>query len=428
VLLQAVAIFDDIPVLQDLSDDAQNVMARLLLLALTLILILFLRRTLTWAMVKPLRRVTGRTENNRDEEVLDAVMLPMRYFVIAAALLISVRILNTGDALTEVVSALGRTFIIVGIAVLLYRLVGVFAPSSNRLFSITGLTIQDRLLPFIRTAVKIFIIVLALLIIVQEWGYDANGLIAGLGIGGLAISLAAQDSLANLFGFVAIVGDRPFDVGEYIVFPDGDGIVEHVGIRSTRVRRLDQALITVPNRKLADNAILNWSTLSKRRIDFVLGVTYSTDSSQMRVLLHQIREMLKSRPAVDPESVVVYFINFGDSSLDILVRAYVLIQDWGEFTAEREQVNLEVMDIVAQLGLSVAFPSRSLYLETMPDMLTDMLVSRIASERGMVQGGKEDIKLPPEEIKRLEAEAREAEEKGTHSTGDTEQDLPDDVK
>src|SRR5262249_35855949 len=132
---------------------------------------------------------------------------------------------------------------------------------------------------------KLLFIVLAVLVIVQEWGYDPSGLIAGLGIGGLAISLAAQDTVKNLFGFTTIVGDQPFTVGDFIKTADVEGTVEHVGVRSTRIRRQDQAYVTVPNSVLANSAILNWSRLSKRWIDMTLRITYDASRSDILKLL-----------------------------------------------------------------------------------------------------------------------------------------------
>lgn len=367
---------ENIPLLNNLSSDMQNVILRLCALVLAIVLIVVLRRVLTWALVRPLRKLTSRNGATRDDEILDALILPMRYLVIAAALLVSIRILGAGDAISTLVERFARTLVIIAVLLTIYRLIDIFMPSSNRLFAITGLSIQERLLPFLRTAIKLVILAIGTVIVIQEWGYDVSGLIAGIGIGGLAISLAAQDTIANLFGFTAIVGDRPFDVGEYIVTPDVEGSVEHVGIRSTRVRRLDQALVTVPNNKLANSAILNWSRLQKRRIDMNLGVTYDASSEDMRLLLHRIREMLSARETVMPDSVVVYFVEFGDSSLNILVRCYVNIADWGAFTAEKELIYLEIMDIVKELGMSVAFPSRSLYIENLPDLALNVEAAR----------------------------------------------------
>jgi MscS family membrane protein len=191
--------------------------------------------------------------------------------------------------------------------------------------------------------------------------------VASFGVIGLAFSLAAKDTAANVFGFTAIVSDNPFQVGDFIVTGDFSGIVEHVGVRSTRVRKLDQSLVTVPNSKLTDAAVTNWSRLSKRRLDFYIGLTYATTAVQMRECLNRLREMLREREHIDPETVQVFFAEFADSALSVRVIASVLIQDWGEYMAEAEAIYLEIMELVESLGLGFAFPSRSVYIETLPE-------------------------------------------------------------
>jgi MscS family membrane protein len=191
-----------------------------------------------------------------------------------------------------------------------------------------------------------------------------SGLVAGLGLGGLAFSLAAQDTVKNLFGFTTIVGDRPFVVGDFIKTPDVEGTVEHVGVRSTRIRQQDQAYVTVPNSTLANSAILNWSRLSKRWVNMTLRITYDADREHIEQLLERLREMLKSREHVDSDTVLVRLINFGDFGMENLVRCYITLADWGEFTQERESINLEILKIVEELGLHIAFPGRPVYVGT----------------------------------------------------------------
>lgn len=362
-------MIDQIPILHDLPAGWRELAARLLLIVLVFVLAGVLRRVLTWIIVRPLRRLAQRSQFEYDDLILKTVSLPIRYLVFALAIGVGLEVLAVGDNLDAFIANVARSLVIFALLLLLYRTIDLLAANSRRLVAVTGIEIEERLLPFVRTAVKLVVISIGIVIILQEWGYNVSGLIAGFGLGGLAFSLAAQDTVSNLFGFTAIVSDNPFDVGEFIKTPDVEGIVEHVGLRSTRVRQLDQAVVYVPNNKLANSPVLNWSRLSKRRIDFVLGVTYDSSSGQLRVLLHRLRAMLKAQETIDPESVVVYFINFGSSSLDILVRAYVLIAGWAEFTAEKERLMLDIMDIVRDLGMSVAFPSTSIYVENLPEIL-----------------------------------------------------------
>ena len=170
-----------------------------------------------------------------------------------------------------------------------------------------------------------------------------------------------------MFGFAAIVSDNPFKVGDFIRTPDITGIVENVGVRSTRVRQLDQALITVPNNALTDAVVVNLSRMEKRRLDVTLTFTYSTTAQQMRDVVQRIRELLESTEDVDPETVIVHFVDFSASSLDVRVICQVLLPDFREFTAKKEAVFLEIMAIVESLGIDFAFPSQSLYIESTPE-------------------------------------------------------------
>ncbi len=353
-------------ILDQLSSDAQVVLARVLLVLLALLIIWMVRSALRWLIVRPLRRMAERTSGQADEALLNAVIVPVRLVIIAFAVVISGWILEVGAELSSFLENLARMLFVIAATLMAYQLIDIFALSSRRLFSVTGLTIEERLIPFLRVAAKLILLIVGFLVVLAVWEFDISGLIAGIGLGGLAFSLAAQDTLSNLFGFTAIVGDRPFNVGDYIKTPDVEGVVEHVGLRSTQVRQLDQAVVFIPNNKLAQSTILNWSRLVKRRVDYTLGVTYETTSAQMRELLERLRDMLRAHPTVDPQSVQVYFMGFGDSALNVLVRAYVWKADWGEFHLEQEKVNLAVMDIVETMGLNIAFPSRTVYVEGMP--------------------------------------------------------------
>lgn len=376
----------DIPLLNQLPPNVQDLIVRLLLVVLALFFLIIVRQVLVWLIVRPLRALTARTSHQADDALLEASIVPARILVLAAGLFISAMILNANYQFVE---HLVRSLVIIAVVLLFYRLIDIFGLSSVRLFNFTGIVIEERLIPFLRVTGKLILFAIAIVMIIQEWGYDISGLVAGIGLGGLAFSLAAQDTLSNLFGFTAIVGDSPFNVGDYIKTPDVEGTVEHVGVRSTQVRQLDQALVTIPNSKLAQSAILNWSRLSKRRVDYTLGMTYDTTSNQMRVLLDRIRLLLNGFETVEAKSIQVFFVNFGENSLDILIRCYIWKSDWAEFQYEKEKINLAIMDIVEQMKLDIAFPSRSIYIENLPDVedpadnLVEMLTPR---EKAIIRG------------------------------------------
>ncbi len=356
--------------LESLPIATRVALARILLVILAFGVIWLLRSLLIWLLSKPLENLLKRAGHaDLDDSVRHIINRPSGYLLFALALDIGARFLEVDASIMDFVHHVSRTLVIVAVAAIIYGFVDVTVFSRRRLFLLTGLAVDEALIPFIRTGVKLLAWVLALVIIIQVWGYDVSGLIAGLGIGGLAISLAAQETLSNIFGFATIVSDRPLVVGEYVKTPDVEGIIERVGLRSTRVRQLDQAVVTVPNSKMASSTILNWSRLAKRQINLTLGVTYATTPDQMEALLEGLRTMLKQRETVDPDSVVVYFIEFGGSALNVLIRCYVNFSDWGAFTAEKEKILLEIMRVVQHANLQIAFPSRSIYIENVSDGL-----------------------------------------------------------
>lgn len=351
---------------RQLPPDVTNNILRVLLAVLVLLLAWLMRRLLTWIIVAPLRRMTRGTRYEGVGMLVDVVTPSVRLLVIVVGILIGAAILEVDYETVVFLRNLIRTLIILAAFAAVYNLIDVLAPSSPRLFRLTGLTIPERLLPFARTASKLTLVVLALVIMLGEWGYDVSGLIAGAGLAGLAFSLAAQDTIANLFGFTTIVGDQPFVVGEFIKTPDVEGTVEHVGVRSTRIRQPNQAYVTIPNSKLAQSVILNWSRLSKRWLDLTLQITNPSSNEQVQGLIDRTRDMLLERELVQKDSVLVNFVDFGDSGLKILVRCYILLPSWADYTAEKERIYLEIMKIVEDLELAIAFPGRSVYIENAP--------------------------------------------------------------
>jgi MscS family membrane protein len=328
---------------------------------------LYLFRLLLARLVRPrLARLAGRTNTNVDDLILNSIVVPFRLVLLAIGIAVVASAFSADGQMPPFVVHLTRTLIIIAIFLFVSRLVGVITRSARLLLTLTGLSIEERLLPFIRNGLRILVGILAFVVILQEWQFDVGGLIAGLGLSGLGVALASQDLAANLFGFTTIIGDEPLREGEYIVTVDVAGIVEHIGFRSTRIRQLDQSLVTVPNGKLSNSVVTNWSRLVKRRLDMTIGVTYGTSSAQMRALLQRLDDVLKAREAVDPTSVMVFFSNFGNSSLDVRLIAFIGIADWFAFNVEVQEISLEIMDVVEEMGLSFAFPSRSLYVEQLP--------------------------------------------------------------
>lgn len=215
-------------------------------------------------------------------------------------------------------------------------------------------------------------IMLGVVMVAKEWDYDITAFIASLGIGAMAIAFAAKDSLANVFGSIVIITERPFVVGDWISANNVEGIVEKVSFRSTCIRTFYQELVYVPNNLLSNTSITNYTQRQKYRIQFLLGVTYSTTREQLQNVCQQIRQLCEQMDDIYNEGFDVNFFEFGDSSLNIRIVCYAKVPENTQnyalknsmYHKIRERFNLEVMRILEENGVSCAFPSRSIYFET----------------------------------------------------------------
>ena len=219
-------------------------------------------------------------------------------------------------------------------------------------------------------AIKILFMFIGAAAILDVWGIEIGPILAGLGLFGLAGALAAQDLLKNLLSGVLILAERRFQVGDWIRV-DGvvEGTVETIGFRSTAVRQFDKALVQVPNAALADNAVINYSEMTHRRIYWKIGVIYGTTVDQLRFIRDQIEAYILNGDdfAKPPEvSTFVRIDSFGDSSIDIMVYCFTKTTVWGEWLAVKERLAYRIKEIVQEAGSDFAFPSTSIYLESFP--------------------------------------------------------------
>jgi MscS family membrane protein len=222
---------------------------------------------------------------------------------------------------------------------------------------------DDQLVPFLRDILKIFVyIILFLAFLSQIFQINIAALVAGLGVGGIAIALASKDSLENLLGSFTIFLDKPFAVGDLVNIDGITGTIERVGIRSTRIRTLDKSYVTVPNKKLTESNLDNLTLRSQRRARFYVGLTYNTHPDQVRAIVQDIRTLLDEHPQTSMDGVA-HFYEFGESSLSIMVQYFVNSMDWNVYMLVREEINFQIMDIVHRHGCQFAYPTRSIYLE-----------------------------------------------------------------
>lgn len=215
---------------------------------------------------------------------------------------------------------------------------------------------------YVSSAIRIVVVVVAVFSLLSRWVSDISGLVAGLGIGGLALALAAQDTASNLFGSLAIMLDKPFEIGDWIELDGVMGTVLSVGLRSSKIQGLDQSIISVPNSRLASATISNGTKRMSRRVSFTVGVVYSTPPARLEAYVQRIRMVLAQDPDVEDGTELVTFHGYAASSLDIQI-IYHTLAGWVPMLHVRERINFAILRAAKEMGVSMAFPSISLYQE-----------------------------------------------------------------
>jgi MscS family membrane protein len=345
---------------------------RVSLCVLILVVGLFLKNYVISRLYKPFDRLLTRTATDLDNALLEAVRKPLTWIVFAFAVWLALGVLNLPDGIEQVSVLVLQTVGTVFVAWTIYRAIDVAGIAMQKFTQHTESEIDDHIVPLVKRVLRVVLVAFALVAIIQQWGYDVTSLIAGLGIGGLAFALAAKDTLANWFGSLMIFTDRPFTLGNWVKTGSIEGIVEEVGLRSTKIRTFDKSLITVPNKNIAHDSIENFSLREQRRINIKIGVEYRTSRAQMQEVLDGVKEVILGHELSDPETMTVFFSGFGDSALEVVIRVFLNTADYMEFMAAQQTIFLEIMRVVEEAGTAFAFPSQSVYMETPIETTTRM--------------------------------------------------------
>lgn len=250
------------------------------------------------------------------------------------------------------------------IALCLFRGVSLLSNYLMKLAQNTESRLDDQLLPIVTKLIKVVVGVIAVIHILAVSGVNVTALIAGVSIGGLALALAAQDTVKNLLGSIMIFFDKPFQIGDTIQTPEVEGTVEEVGFRSTRIRKVDNSLVSVPNGSLSNLTLVNLGARRMRLFEVTAGVTYDSPPESIKAFIKDVKHLLDQHEKVDQNQKFVYFRNMSASSLDVFIRAYLYVADFQEELATREELLFEIMTFADQRGLSFAFPSTSVYIES----------------------------------------------------------------
>ncbi len=291
---------------------------------------------------------------------------PLLGLTVAITILVGFPVLDFDADVEDVLQTLGRLLGGGSAVWLTYRAVDIFADVLRRRAELTETKLDDQLVPLVRTTLKIFVAIIGVLFVLQNLDVNIASLIAGLGIGGLAVALAAQDTIKNLLGGVTIFTDKPFQVGDVVTVGDVTGTVEAVGFRSTRVRTFYDSLVTIPNARMTDTDIDNWRERRWRRYRTTLSVAYHTEPQRLQAFVEGVRAILRTRADIRQDNYLVEFAEFGAHSLDIVLQCFIAAAGWNQEMRTRHVLNLDVMRLAERLEVEFAFPTQTLHVSELP--------------------------------------------------------------
>ncbi len=337
---------------------------QIILAILVFIATLFVRPIIIKIVISFLKKIASKTKTKYDYRVVVNLEKPLKFTLLTVGLYIFVSLLYLNNRVINLTLASMAIFSFFWIVVaILEGLQGMIYQALAKVSK----ELSSELARFIIRIIKIVIWVMAISSILSIWGVNVTALIASLGIGGLAFALAAKDTAANLFGSIAIMVDKSIKVGDWVKVDNVEGIVEDIGMRTTKIRTFKKSLVAIPNSIVANSHIENFSRRDIRRIKTSIGVTYNTSVGQIQNIIKDIKSMLKSHSGIaQDQTMIVNLNNFGDSAQEILIYTFTNTSNWQEYLNIKEDIYYKIKEIIAKYGSDFAFPSESIYIESMP--------------------------------------------------------------
>ena len=323
-----------------------------------LILSFVVVKMLYWIFSNVIRRLTSKTKTNLDDVLIDKLEKPLTYLVLILGYWISIHYLMFKEEVELVLENVAYFLLVIDVTAILSRIVDaliteIIMPISEKSDS----SFDNQLIPVIQKGVRSIIWILGIIIGLDNIGFDITAMIAGLGIGGLALALAAQDSVKNIFAGIMIFLDKPFRIKDRIQVDGFDGIVEEVGLRSTRLRTLEGRIVTIPNSRFTDNSVTNVTSQPTLKVKLNLGLTYDTAEVQMQKAIDILEDIVKNQEAIT-DDYAAGFNGFGDFSLNILFIYYV--KPDSHWLDTQTLVNKEILRRFNKEGLEFAFPTQTI--------------------------------------------------------------------
>jgi MscS family membrane protein len=333
-----------------------------ILVALAIFLVfLFFRKIFTSLIVTISEKFVKKTATDLDDKIISIIKAPLRFAFVVIGLYFSLQYLGLNGELTH---KLFTTLSIYILFWLIYDSIVVFDEPIKNFAKKFGSELYQEIGNFLIKIGKIIIFVIGVVAALQVWGINVSAFIASLGLGGLAFALAAKDTAANLFGGLTLLADKSLKMDDWIKVGNVEGVVEDIGLRTTKIRTFEKSLIAVPNQILANKPVENFSRRGIRRIKFRVGLTYNTPSNTLEEIVSNITSMLQNHSDIAQDAtMLVRFDKFEDSSLSIFVYTFTSTANWARYLEIKENINIQIMKIIENHNAEFAFPSQTLYIE-----------------------------------------------------------------
>lgn len=329
-----------------------------LLVFLALLVDLLTRTVMRRVWMRLLRRIEG----DSSEKVIRRSVRPFGTLLGGILVLLGLNLLDLPETPSLILTVAARVVVMLSAVLAAYRLADVAGEFLDAKAKQTATKIDDLLIPLVRKTVKIVVTAMGVIYIAESMDIEILPLLTGLGIGGLAFAFAAKDTIENFFGSIAVIADRPFEVGDWVVIGETEGTVEELGFRSTRIRTFYNSLITVPNATLVRATVDNYGRRRYRRFKTTVGLKYGTPPEKIEAFCSGVRELIRLHPYTRKDYYHVWLNGFGPHSLDVLIYMFHECPEWATELRERHRFMLDVVRLAGAVGVEFAFPTQTLHL------------------------------------------------------------------
>ena len=312
-------------------------------------------------IVSYIKKVTNKMGKESVGIISDAATRSFILIIYLVAISMSLNLLVVTAEIKKILDTILQLCAGIVVAYFIFKIVDVSFAFLAEKASKTKTKLDDALLPILAKSVKIFLLLIIVLFVLNNMGFNVASVIAGLGVGGIAVALASQDTIKIFFGSIVLFADRPFNIGDRVIVEGVDGPVEYIGFRSTRIRTLDGTLVTIPNSKMADAIINNINKRPTRKTMMEIGVTYDTSVEKMRRGLEIVRTIAEKHPSTD--NSIVNWKDYGPYSLNILFIHWCKYLEYDRYLQAMEEINFSIKEAFEKETINFAFPSQSIYME-----------------------------------------------------------------